>query len=100
LFLTCYKICLMANELASAVTAFIVAFLILPLVIKYSLRKNLVDMPGRRKIHKKVTPSLGGIAIFAGFFMAVIIWIDVRDLEMIKFLLLPLFIVFIIGIRD
>lgn len=90
----------MANELASAVTAFIVSFLILPLVIKYSLKKNLVDVPGRRKIHKKITPSLGGIAIFVGFFMSVIIWIDAHELATIKFLLFPLFIVFIIGVRD
>lgn len=90
----------MANQLASAVTAFIISFLILPLVIKYSLRKNLVDIPGRRKIHKKITPSLGGIAIFIGFFLSIIIWIDFQDIASIKFLLASLSIVFFIGVRD
>lgn len=90
----------MANLVAAAVTAFIFSFLMLPVIIKYSLQKNLVDIPGRRKIHKKITPSLGGIAIFVGFFVSVIIWVDFSQLSEIKFLLVPLFIVFIIGVRD
>ncbi len=90
----------MANLIAATVTAFIFSFLILPVIIKYSIQKNLVDVPGRRKIHKKVTPSLGGIAIFLGFFLSVIIWVDYLQLSEIKFLLVPLFIVFVIGVRD
>jgi UDP-GlcNAc:undecaprenyl-phosphate/decaprenyl-phosphate GlcNAc-1-phosphate transferase len=90
----------MANLVAASVTAFILSFLILPVVIKYSLRKNLVDIPGRRKIHKKITPSLGGIAIFIGFFLALIVWLDFSMLAQIKFLLVPLSIVFLIGVRD
>lgn len=90
----------MAIQLAAAVTAFVIAFLIVPVVIKYSLRKNLVDVPGRRKIHKKVTPSMGGIAIFMGFFISALIWIDFFSWKDVKFLLVPLFIVFFIGVRD
>lgn len=90
----------MANLVAAAVTAFVLAFLILPVIIKYSLKKNLVDVPGRRKIHKKVTPSLGGIAIFLGFIIAVFIWLDLPYLAEIKFLLVPLFMVFFVGVRD
>src|SRR5687768_12933989 len=90
----------MANQLASAITAFIISFLIVPLVIKYSLKKNLVDISGRRKIHKKIIPSLGGIAIFIGFILSVIVWIDFQGITSIKFLLASLSIVFFIGVRD
>jgi UDP-GlcNAc:undecaprenyl-phosphate GlcNAc-1-phosphate transferase len=90
----------MANLVAAAVTAFVLSFLVLPIIIKYSLKMNLVDAPGRRKIHKKITPSLGGVAIFVGFFLSLIIWIDFPQLSEIKFLLVPLFIVFVIGVRD
>src|SRR5688572_27320925 len=90
----------MAIQLAAAVTAFILAFLIVPVVIKYSIRKNLMDVPGRRKIHKKITPSLGGIAIFIGFFISTLIWIDISKWDDIKFILVPLFIVFFVGVRD
>lgn len=90
----------MAVELAAAITSFVIAFLIVPVIIKYSLRKNLVDMPGRRKIHKKVTPSMGGIAIFIGFFISSLIWIDMVWLGYIKFILVALFVIFFIGVRD
>lgn len=90
----------MAVELAAAITSFVIAFLIVPVIIKYSLRKNLVDIPGRRKIHKKVTPSMGGIAIFIGFFISSLIWIDIQGLGYIKFILVALFVIFFIGVRD
>jgi UDP-GlcNAc:undecaprenyl-phosphate GlcNAc-1-phosphate transferase len=90
----------MAIQLAAAITSFVISFLIVPVIIKYSLRKNLVDIPGRRKIHKKVTPSMGGIAIFCGFFISTLIWVDFSQWGHIKFILVALFVIFFIGVRD
>jgi len=90
----------MAKEIAAAITSFVIAFLIVPVIIKYSLRKNLVDIPGRRKIHKKVTPSMGGIAIFVGFFVSSLIWTEIQEWGYIKFILVALFVIFFIGVRD
>ncbi len=90
----------MAIPLAAAVTSFVICFLIIPVIIKYSLEKNLVDIPGRRKIHKKVTPSMGGIAIFIGFFIGSLIWTDIENWKDIRMILISLFMVFFIGVRD
>ncbi len=90
----------MAIQIAAATTAFLIAFLIVPVIIKFSLQKNLVDVPGRRKIHKKITPSMGGIAIFIGFFISSLIWIDIEGWAQIKFILVALFVIFFIGVRD
>jgi UDP-GlcNAc:undecaprenyl-phosphate/decaprenyl-phosphate GlcNAc-1-phosphate transferase len=90
----------MAVQLAAAITSFVISFLIVPVIIKYSLQKNLVDIPGRRKIHKKVTPSMGGIAIFIGFSISSLIWIDLQGWAHIKFILVALFVIFFIGVRD
>jgi len=90
----------MAIQLAAATTSFVIAFLIVPVIIKFSLSKNLVDIPGRRKIHKKVTPSMGGIAIFVGFIISSMIWIDLQYWSSIKFFLVALFVIFFIGVRD
>jgi UDP-N-acetylmuramyl pentapeptide phosphotransferase/UDP-N-acetylglucosamine-1-phosphate transferase len=59
-----------------------------------------VDIPGRRKIHKKITPSMGGIAIFCGFFISTMIWVDLQYWYKIKFILVALFVIFFIGVRD
>ena len=90
----------MAVNLAACVTSFLVAFLILPLIIKYSYQKNLMDTPGGRKIHKKVTPSLGGIAIFVGFVIASFIWLDFDQWQNIRYVMASMLIVFLIGVRD
>ena len=90
----------MALQLAAAVTSFVICFLIIPVIIKYSLEKNLVDIPGRRKIHKKITPSMGGIAIFIGFVVSALIWMDIAQWKETRFILIALFMVFFIGVRD
>ncbi|MEQ8303997.1 MAG: MraY family glycosyltransferase [Cyclobacteriaceae bacterium] len=90
----------MAVNLAACVTAFLVSFLILPVIIKFSHKKNIGDAPGRRKVHKKVTPSLGGIAIFSGFAMASMFWMDYSQWDSVRFLLASILIVFVIGVRD
>jgi UDP-GlcNAc:undecaprenyl-phosphate/decaprenyl-phosphate GlcNAc-1-phosphate transferase len=90
----------MTLNLAIAITAFIIAFLIFPVIIKYSIQQNLVDFPGRRKIHVKETPSLGGIGIFAGFLVAVFVWLNIEDWSGLKYRLSALGLVFFLGVRD
>jgi UDP-GlcNAc:undecaprenyl-phosphate/decaprenyl-phosphate GlcNAc-1-phosphate transferase len=86
--------------LLAAVTAFVVAFFVLPVLIKYSLKKNYVVVPGKRRPHKKVTPSIGGFAIFVGFIVASLAWLDVGEWLNVRFILASLFIIFLLGIRD
>lgn len=63
-------------------------------------KKKLVAHPGHRRIHKRITPSLGGVAIFLGFTTGCICWI-IQPQSSIVFLLLPILIIpFIIGLID
>ena len=41
-----------------------ICMILVPGIIKISLRLNLVDMPNERKVHSKPIPRFGGIAIF------------------------------------
>jgi UDP-N-acetylmuramyl pentapeptide phosphotransferase/UDP-N-acetylglucosamine-1-phosphate transferase len=90
----------MTVPIFTTITSFAIAFLILPVIIRYSYRKNLVDIPGRRKIHKKVTPTMGGIAIFFGFIISLMIWIEPGDLKVIRNVIISLLIIFVVGLRD
>ncbi|ALX49925.1 glycosyltransferase family 4 protein [Lentibacillus amyloliquefaciens] len=49
--------------------ALISTFLLTFPVKKLAIKLKTVDLPNYRKIHKKVTPRLGGLAIFAGVFL-------------------------------
>ena len=53
--------------LSAFLIALLASLLLTPLVIKLSLRVGLVDKPNARKVHAKVMPRAGGIAIFLAF---------------------------------
>ncbi len=59
------------------ITIFIIPVLlslaVTPWVIKFALHINAVDAPGGRKIHSKVTPRLGGIAILISIVCSLLI---------------------------
>ena len=46
------------------IIAYLLGIFIVPLVIYYSKKNNLVDIPNERKIHHGAIPRLGGIAIW------------------------------------
>lgn len=84
----------------SSCTSFAVTFLLLPFIIRFSQKKNLLVVPGKRRIHKRITPSLGGAAIFLGFAVASIIWIDISQAYGSFLLVTILVIPFVIGLFD
>ena len=95
------------NIIYSYLTAFILAFLsvysITPFIIKFANKTNFLDNPGARKVHKKATPLLGGLAVFFGFFVltiyAVITTIYTFDKAVVGYLIGALIIV-LVGIID
>jgi UDP-GlcNAc:undecaprenyl-phosphate GlcNAc-1-phosphate transferase len=46
---------------------------LIPLVIRFATRRNLLDQPGGHKSHEEAVPYLGGIAIVATFVSAVLV---------------------------
>ena len=81
-------------------TAFLLTFLMFPVFIKFFKRRNFLDDPGGRKIHTARTPAMGGLPIFIGFCIAILIWAPFEVLSETKYVLSALSIMFIIGFRD
>ena len=46
------------------IIVFISALLLTPLVIQFALKVGIVDKPDERKVHTRLMPRLGGLAIF------------------------------------
>ena len=84
----------------SILTAFIITFILLPVIIKVSRSIDLLDIPDSRKVHSISTPALGGIAIFTGFLLAVLVAVPLSSLAGLKYFLFGLLIIFLLGIRD
>lgn len=77
-----------------------VALSISPL-ITIAIRKRLFDAPSEdRKIHKRIVPNLGGLAIFSGFLFASAMFIDLSTLQVANYLLSGGIVIFMIGLKD
>lgn len=82
------------------ITAFLVTFILMPVIINVTKSVDLMDMPDRRKVHRINTPSMGGIAIYIGWLVAILITIPIFELAQYKFLLSGVLLIYILGFRD
>lgn len=57
------------------VVPFIAAFVMTPYVIKLAVKVGAVDKPNHRKVHTKVMPRLGGLAIYFSFLVGFLIFL-------------------------
>lgn len=57
----------------SIIVAALAAILLTPLVKRLAFRIGAVDAPNHRKVHARIMPRLGGLAIFGGFLVGVAI---------------------------
>lgn len=56
------------------ILSFILALVLTPLVKKFAFKKNILDLPNiPRKLHDKVTPLLGGLAVFVSFLITLLV---------------------------
>ncbi|WP_102026484.1 MraY family glycosyltransferase [Salirhabdus sp. Marseille-P4669] len=53
---------------------FIISILITPLIKKLAFRINAVDLPNERKVHQKVMPRIGGLAIYISFIIGLFLY--------------------------
>lgn len=90
----------MDHLLIGAVIAFLVTFSAIPIIIRVAEMKHLFDLPDdERKLHMNPIPSLGGIGIFAGFILAMLIAIPVGSVHL-QFITAAVMVVFFLGIKD
>ncbi len=80
--------------------SFVVTYISIPSIVRVSRVKKLFDEPIARSVHRKSTPTLGGLAIFAGFVLGVSLTIDVTILYCFQYFIAALLIIFFIGIKD
>lgn len=82
------------------ITAFVVAMVAMPPLIKLIHRFQLFDMPDLRKAHSMPVPTMGGIAIYAGMSAALVLWFHFTgDMATIAFFF-SLAMLFAVGIMD
>lgn len=86
--------------ICAGLTAFALAIVIVPHIIKQARERNLVDIPDHRKEHKSPIPTMGGIAIFCGLILSIGTWGGISAIQELKFILFGIIGLFLIGIYD
>ncbi len=94
----------MLNELFIPVglaiaASFIISFAATPIVKSFANRVGAIDVPkDARRMHTQPVPRLGGLAIFLGFILSVVLFAEI-DME-VQGILLGSVVVVIIGVID
>lgn len=83
--------------LFSFLISFLVSYISIPKIISFANRYRLSDVPGRRASHKISIPIFGGIAIFLGVVISLLLFSDFIHL---RYIIIALLIVCFIGMID
>ncbi len=89
----------MDNIILSGTLAFLITFFSIPIIIQVAREKKLFDEPDERKVHKMVIPTLGGLGIFAGFILALLLGAPVGIAEL-QYFVAAAIVIFFLGVKD
>lgn len=92
----------MIMSIESAIKIVLVTFacsaILVPIIKKMALYIGALDVPNKRKVHNKLIPRLGGLAIFFTFLLGYMLF-SRQSIEMIS-ILIGSFIIIITGVID
>ena len=80
-----------------------------PLVKKFAIKVGAVDVPNARKVHTRIMPRMGGLAIYGAFLLTLIgmmliipdtLFGTTRDANLVKSLLVGGSVIVLIGALD
>ena len=83
----------------SAVMAFAVGYLCMPVIVKIAKKHNFVVKPNKRTSHKGAIPNVGGVNIFIAFFITVAAF-SLHVIDQWEYLFIGVFVILIVGFVD
>ncbi len=86
---------------AGILIAYLTTFFLLPLIIKLAHKNQIYDIPDERKTHNYPVSSLGGIAIFSGLILSMLLVSDFNNYHPeLQYYIASFFVIFILGVID
>ncbi|SRR5215218_3607439 len=90
----------MLNVLMTGTVSFIITFVAIPAIMRVADQKKLFDLPDARKLHTKPIASLGGIAIFIGFFISTLLSVSNKENPELQYFFASALVIFFLGLKD
>ena len=79
--------------------AMVVSFIMCPLVKSFAYKIGAIDVPkDNRRMHKKPVPRLGGLAIFLGFIVSLLLFVPID--RQLRGILLGAVVIVVLGVVD
>lgn len=82
------------------ISAFLITYVSVPAIINLAKIKKLYDEPNQRKSHQNRIPTLGGLALFIGFYFSFFFYSASLTIPGINSIMSALIILFVVGIHD
>ena len=88
------------------IVSFVITYLSIPTIVRVARQKNFFDNPCHRRSHVRQIPTLGGVAIFAGFTVAAGLFMNKYFfgeniyILSLQYVLVACIIMFFIGLKD
>ena len=86
------------NVFLIVLVTFIASVCLTPVVKRIAIHVNAVDKPNKRKVHYKLMPSMGGLAIFLAFLIGYMLFAP-KTTQMLS-ILIGGFVIVLMGILD
>ncbi len=90
----------MSSILLCFITALIIVLLTTPAIIRVADFKHIFEEPNEKKIHKRRTPRIGGLAIFAAVLISFSLWCSYWNVDSTRYIIASVVMLFFVGLKD
>lgn len=92
---------LVAYVVLALLVALVISFLMTPVVKTFAYKVGAIDVPkDARRMHKVPIPRLGGLAIFIGFMVSILLFVKIQGNQQMQSILLGAVIIVVLGVVD
>ena len=84
----------------SILTSFFITWYSIPIIVRIARGKNLFAISNNRTVHNSKIPVLGGLAIFASYFISTLLFTKVATMPHMQYVIAGAVLIFIIGLKD
>ncbi|MFF0828413.1 glycosyltransferase family 4 protein [Brevibacillus sp. NPDC003359] len=90
----------MSTLILGFLTSLIIAFIATPYVKNLAVKVGAVDAPNQRKVHTRIMPRMGGLAIYMGYLVAFFLFVPYTSISEMLGIFIGSTIVMVVGMLD
>ncbi|ATF15973.1 MraY family glycosyltransferase [Brevibacillus porteri] len=90
----------MSTLILGFLTSLIISFIATPYVKNLAVKVGAVDAPNQRKVHTRIMPRMGGLAIYIGYLVAFFLFVPYTSISEMLGIFIGSTIVMVVGMLD